>query len=191
MSDTPQIIQPKAIPAFYEHVPPRIVPLPHSQTEILLHDHRIPTLMAHEERTVARSSGAIRSRQHSTRFSRSEPYAKAVTFRRSTPPVTPVARSTIKTGAMSKLRSASPLEEDSDLSDLSDSEDSQLSYDSDDSVQSELSISDDFRIPKPVGEVGRPGSGGYNLRDQLVMPQNTFKAIKVLHFPFQSCPHSP
>jgi hypothetical protein len=154
MSDTPQIIQPKAVPAFYEHVPPRIVSLPHSHTEILLHDHHVPALMAHEERTVVRSSGAIRSRQHATRFPRSEPYAKAVTFRRSTPPATPVARSAIKTGAMSKSRSASPLEDNSDLSDLSDSDGSELSYDSDDSVQSEVSASDDFRIPKPVGEVG-------------------------------------
>jgi hypothetical protein len=184
MSDTPQIIQPKAIPAFYKHVPPRIVPLLHSQTEILLHDHSVPTLMAHEERTVTRSSGVIRSRPHSTR---SEPYAKAVTFRLSTPTATPVARSTIKTGAMSKSRSASPLEEDSDLS---GSEESQVSYDSDNSTQSQVSASDDFRIPKPVGEVGRPGSGGYNLREQLGLPKNTFDAIKVLHFQFRSCPYS-
>jgi hypothetical protein len=182
MADTAETLHvsdaPKTIPAFYESIPPRIVPQLHSQTEILLHNHHVPTLMAHEERTV-RSSGPIRSRQRS-RFLRSEPYAKAVTFMRSRRSPTPLVRSTVKTGVASKSRSASP--ENSEHSDFEAS----LSYDSDDSVLSQVSASDSTRIPKPMGEVGRPNSGGYNLRDELELHPKSFTALKVLDFLFLS-----
>ncbi|KAJ3754710.1 hypothetical protein EV360DRAFT_73478, partial [Lentinula raphanica] len=36
----------------------------------------------------------------------------------------------------------------------------------------------DGKIPKPVGEVGRPGRGGYNLRIQLQWQDDRFERVK-------------
>lgn len=37
----------------------------------------------------------------------------------------------------------------------------------------------DDKIPKPSGEVGRPGRGGYNLEEQLGWGEDGFKRLKV------------
>ncbi|KAI6163466.1 hypothetical protein EDD17DRAFT_1756048 [Pisolithus thermaeus] len=44
------------------------------------------------------------------------------------------------------------------------------------SLESELGGSD--KIPKPSGEAGRPGRGGYNLEDQLGWGEDSFKNLK-------------
>ncbi|KAI6168833.1 hypothetical protein EDD17DRAFT_1502832 [Pisolithus thermaeus] len=58
------------------------------------------------------------------------------------------------------------------------------------SLESELGGSD--KIPKPSGEAGRPGHGGYNLEDQLGWGEDCFKNLKVTaEFPdmdsFENC----
>jgi len=45
------------------------------------------------------------------------------------------------------------------------------------SIASEQEASD--KIPKPSGEAGRPGRGGYNLEEQLGWGEEGFKALKV------------
>lgn len=44
---------------------------------------------------------------------------------------------------------------------------------------SEESDSDDEQIPKPSGEAGRPGRGGYNLEDALDWDPKDFAKLKV------------
>jgi hypothetical protein len=164
----------KTVPAFYEPVVPQIVPQLLSQTNILLHAHQIPSLVAHEElNTDSRSSGVVRS--HRSTPSRSQgPYAKSVAFREAsrtprspTPPIT--IRSTIRKHAMPESRDVTPQPEEDEESD------SDVSHTS--SVHSQLS--DDFKIPKPIGEVGRPGSGGYSLNAELGLHPKSFKELKV------------
>ena len=45
---------------------------------------------------------------------------------------------------------------------------------------------DDGKIPKPEGEVGRPGRGGYNLHDSLGWQSNQFARLRV-RFSFHVC----
>lgn len=49
------------------------------------------------------------------------------------------------------------------------------------STESSLSSieSDAIKIPKPEGEAGRPGRGGYNLKVQLAWNAVTFSKLKV------------
>ncbi|KAL0564900.1 hypothetical protein V5O48_017132, partial [Marasmius crinis-equi] len=54
-----------------------------------------------------------------------------------------------------------------DLSDLSD-------------LSSEESESEGYKIPKPPGESGRPGSGGYNLEGKLGWEKKKYQDVKVL-----------
>ncbi|KAI6095992.1 hypothetical protein F5141DRAFT_1067917 [Pisolithus sp. B1] len=58
------------------------------------------------------------------------------------------------------------------------------------SLESELGAGD--KIPKPSGEAGQPGCGGYNLEDQLGWGEDGFKKLKVTaKFPdmssFENC----
>ena len=167
---------------------PQIVPQLLSQTNILLHAHQTPSLVAHEELNAdSRPSGVVHS--HRSTPSRSQgPYAKSVTFRPSRTPRSPTPptgiRSALKKPTISKSRSGTPQQEGDDKS---DSEVSQTSYNSNTSVHSQLS--DNFKIPKPIGEVGRPGSGGYNLNAELALHPRSFKDLKVLcMFSMPYCP---
>ena len=69
----------------------------------------------------------------------------------------------------SDKRNKKPLsvESDSDSSSLTDSD----SEDDDDD--------DDDLIPKPEGEAGRPGRGGYNLEEALGWPSKEYRQLKV------------
>jgi hypothetical protein len=167
----------KTVPVFYEPGAPPIIPQLLSQTNVLLHAHQIPSLLAHEEIYVGRNNGVIRTHQHLTHSSRSRsPYTKSVAFyhsRRlsSSPPPSGGVQSAVKKGVMRKPRSPTP-EEDFVPSDCSQSPD--------DGESSRLSVND-FRIPKPVGEAGRPGSGGYNLGVELAWLPKSLKELKVLY----------
>ncbi|KAF8575840.1 hypothetical protein K439DRAFT_1623286 [Ramaria rubella] len=45
--------------------------------------------------------------------------------------------------------------------------------------------SDSEKIPKPIGEPGRPGQGGYNLEEAINWDVLRFKKLKVLDFPYK------
>ncbi|KIK12194.1 hypothetical protein PISMIDRAFT_121314, partial [Pisolithus microcarpus 441] len=79
--------------------------------------------------------------------------------------VTPVPKSSGKVAEKSVT-----IIEDQSLDSPSSSESSLSSWDEDES--------DRKKIPKPNGEVGRPGHGGYNLEDQLGWGKDGFKKLK-------------
>ena len=70
---------------------------------------------------------------------------------------------------------SAPTPESSSDSPASDSSESESSG----SSESESSDSTDGTIPKPPGEVGRPGRGGYTLDDALDWNPKAFKKLKV------------
>ena len=75
-----------------------------------------------------------------------------------------------------------PEDEPEDESD--DQSDSQLDdqpSDDDDDNESNNQVfeADNGTIPKPPGEVGRPGRGGYNLKQALAWPDKEFKRFRV------------
>ncbi|KAF8583097.1 hypothetical protein K439DRAFT_1617730 [Ramaria rubella] len=55
---------------------------------------------------------------------------------------------------------------------------------SDSSLESEED-SDSETIPKPIGDPGRPGWGGYNLEEAINWDVLRFKESKVLDFPYK------
>jgi hypothetical protein len=171
----------KAVPAFYEPGAPEILPQLLSRTEILLYTHRIPSLIANEELYTGGSSGVICSRQNSTQHIRSQsPYVRPAALAGSMHPPTPKQSNrrvvTFKKPGLSKLSRVIP-EEDLDNS---PDEDESSSDESDSSTDSELhQDSGIFKIPKPPGEAGRPGSGGYNLKEQLGLPSRYHDELKV------------
>lgn len=80
----------------------------------------------------------------------------------------------VATGKQHQLRSLSVA---STLSSLEDSDRSPESSDNDDA--SSVAVSDDSKIPKPVGEPGRPGRGGYTLESAVDWNHKTFAKFKV------------
>lgn len=77
---------------------------------------------------------------------------------------------------IAKAKSATPQPSESDLSEVP----SELDVAGDDPLSSDDDPSDnDGRIPKPAGEPGRPGRGGYNLQDALDWNVKTFNSLKV------------
>jgi hypothetical protein len=64
-------------------------------------------------------------------------------------------------------------ERDGSLSELS-------AIDSDDDDNVENHWHENSKIPKPVGEAGRPHSGGYNLKEVLGWPKTDFDKIQVI-----------
>ncbi|KAI5988138.1 hypothetical protein EDC04DRAFT_2912605 [Pisolithus marmoratus] len=70
-------------------------------------------------------------------------------------------------------KSVTILEDEGETSDSPSSSESSLSsWDDDEESRTK-------KIPKPNGEVGRPGRGGYNLKDQLGWGEDGFKKLKV------------
>jgi hypothetical protein len=74
---------------------------------------------------------------------------------------------------LSNNRHVSPLANTSTSEDSSGSDSSELS-------ESDSDDSDGATIPKPPGEVGRPGRGGYTLDVALDWNPKAFKKLKVL-----------
>jgi hypothetical protein len=170
----------KAVSVFYEPGAPETVPLLLSQTDLLLHAHQQPSLFAQEELYLERSSGVVRPRNRPS-FRTSSPYHKTVTFRNSTRSQTPYQDEVVHKKQANPVprRSATPRDHDNGYA----SDASESSYSSDSSVQSHLSQhSDTFKIPKPGGEVGRPGRGGYNLEAELGLHPQNFQDLKVMMF---------
>ena len=64
----------------------------------------------------------------------------------------------------------------------SDSEHSEGSPSPSESTLTSLSEDEGDKIPKPTGEAGRPGRGGYNLEEKLGWGSEGFKQLKVSSF---------
>jgi hypothetical protein len=138
------------VPLFYEPgAPPPPLPLLTCQAEVYFDTIQPSTLISQEELPPFVAPD----------------HAASSRRHRSLPPPTkpPVVR----------FRSQIPFDDDS-ASQISESSLSSLS-DSEESASSDS----DGKIRKPVGEVGRPGRGGYNLQVALSWSSKEYKKLKV------------
>ena len=168
---------------FYEPGALKVVPRLLAQTDILLHGHLLRRLLKDEELSLETSGGAVRRRYASTHPS-SQPYVNAVAFKalsrspspQSRPP-TPAPSSTPRSAQSAKAKHSARLpDEDED-----EAEDAAETSDNSESTANSRSGRhiDGPKIQKPRGEVGRPGSGGYNLEHELALHPRSFKELKV------------
>ena len=185
----------KTVPAFYEPGALAVVPRLIAQTDILLHSHQFWRPLKGEELSVETRSGAVRTHHTSARSSArysSQPYhTHTVAFdsvSRSPSPQTlrtPTPAPTCSTQKSAKsekpkqqvVSNARPSHEDDVDSDAADAPDaSEISSDLRPDYPADIHP---ITIQKPRGEVGRPGSGGYNLEDELSLHPKSFKELKV------------
>jgi hypothetical protein len=149
-------------PFFTPGAPPPTLPIPIAQTEI----GRIlsPGKLLAEEQIGPKSKAR---RNIGARFS---PYQKAK--------VTRFERHRSQTPAKTSCAAIASDAESKGSSDESSSDDDD--YDDDDDGDGEDDDDGDNKlIPKPEGEAGRPGRGGYNLEDKLGWRRKEFQQIKV------------
>ena len=149
------------VPAFYNTPePPQPLPMLSSQTEMYYQPRNPVTVTAKEEMYLPipapTLSGATTKMQRVTTTN-----SRATTPRAVSPITKPSGRSvTINEGGVETSDSPSP------------SESTLSSLDEDDEESSN-------KIPKPAGEVGRPGRGGYNLEEKMGWGEDSFKKLKV------------
>lgn len=104
------------------------------------------------------------------RLTNAEPLPRSGTARATTsahPRLTKVTSSRCTSPPSDSSSDPNLSESGSDISELSDSD------------SSSDSGSADVKIPKPPGEAGRPGRGGYTLEEALDWNSKTFKKLKV------------
>ncbi|KAG1867695.1 hypothetical protein F4604DRAFT_1927479 [Suillus subluteus] len=142
------------VPPFYDSetgAPPPFPPMLTDQLELFGHVDRHPTTLIANEVLVPKASIVPAARASSSTPAPEFKLAKRMPKQSSSP--------YIKKVAFPRSRSQTPLASDSasSLDSLSDSDSSTLS----------VSLSEDLKIPKPAGEPGRPGRGGYTLYEAL------------------------
>lgn len=170
------------VPPFYEPgAPPPTLPILLAQTELV----KNPT----SNKLVAQQEiGGARSRRRSVQFA---PYAKPTSSRRSqttmccsrSPPRKHDSQRTKSQQKYEGRRStpshrATPSESESSDSESESDHDCDPTKDKDDEDEDD----DDSRsgvIPKPEGEAGRPGRGGYNLEESLEWHSKDYEHLKV------------
>lgn len=138
-------------PFFTPGAPPPTLPIPIAQTEI----GRILS----PGRLLAEEQIGPKSKAHRNIGARFSPYQKA------------------KVTRFERQRSRTPYAATSCAADASDAKSKGSSDDSssdDDDNDSEKEL-----IPKPEGDAGRPGRGGYNLEDKLGWQRKEFQQMKV------------
>ncbi|KAG1789905.1 uncharacterized protein HD556DRAFT_1446693 [Suillus plorans] len=148
---------PKAVPPFYDlepGAPPPFPPMLTDQLELFCKDnHRPITLVADEILVPKVSIVAPTTRSSSTPTPESKITKRSPKHSEHTSPPYP------KKVAFTCSRSRTPMPSDSDGS---------LDFSSDSgSSTSSIILSEDSKIPKPTGEPGRPGRGGYTLYEAL------------------------
>ena len=138
-------------PFFTPGAPPPTLPIPIAQTEI----GRILS----PGKLLAEEQIGPKSKAHRNIGARFSPYQKA------------------KVTCFERLPSETPYGVSSNAANASDEESKGSSdYSSSDDDDSE---NDKELIPKPEGEAGRPGRGGYNLEDKLGWRRKEFQQMKV------------
>ncbi|KAI6013657.1 hypothetical protein PISMIDRAFT_19400 [Pisolithus microcarpus 441] len=159
----------RPVPAFYDSKP-YLVPVLSSQVEITLLPERRVRISASESMILTELNIFSRTATSAETPRVATPRGKtpiATTSRAQTPrEQTPAPTLRGKSVAIelpssdSERSEGSPTPSESSLS----------------SLESKLGASD--KIPKPSGEAGRPGRGGYNLEDQLGWGEDGFKSLK-------------
>jgi hypothetical protein len=149
LASTPSFL---TIPPFYEPgAPPPTLPILIAQTEVGNID-RPDKLLAQEE------LGTGPARKHALNFTRRfTPYSKTRLRRQPNHP----------RSSTSKHRDVTPGPE------------SDSGSDSDHSDSASSASSENHLVPKPDGEAGRPGRGGYNLEEALGWEHKKYSRIKV------------
>jgi len=171
------------VPPFYEPgAPPPTLPILLAQTELV----KNPT----SNKLVAQQEiGGTRSGRRSVHFA---PYAKPTGSRRAQTNDTRRSRSPPRHDSKYSKpqkrhpissRRATPSESESSDSESERGPDSDLASDKDDNDKDDNDNDDNGSrsgvIPKPEGEAGRPGRGGYNLEESLEWRSKDYERLKV------------
>ncbi|KAI6126694.1 hypothetical protein F5141DRAFT_1060410 [Pisolithus sp. B1] len=156
------------VPAFYDaDEVPQQLPVLSSQSEMYYLPKACVRVSAMEEMALSHLPTAISTTNAESHMSIARTSSRATTPREETPVPKPrgnVARKSVTIIEDHGESSGSPLSSESSLS----------SWDEDDSNGNR----NGKKIPKPNGEVGRPGRGGYNLEDQLGWGKDGFKKLQ-------------
>jgi len=153
------------VPAFYDTPePPQPLPMLSSQMEMCYQPKNPVAVSAKEEMAMSLPiaapavSGAMVKMQRVTTTRTTN--SRATTPRAASPITKPSGKSVVINEDGGE-RSDSPSPSESSLSSLDGDEESSK------------------KIPKPTGEVGRPGRGGYNLEEQMGWGETGFKKLRV------------
>lgn len=154
------------VPTFYDTPePPQPLPMLSSQTEMCYQPKNPVAVSAKEEMAISylpiaapTPSGAMVKMQCVTTPRTTNSRA---TTPRAASPITKPSRKSVAIDEDGGERSDSPSPSESSLSSLDGGEESST------------------KIPKPSGEVGRPGRGGYNLEEQMGWGEAGFKRFQV------------
>jgi hypothetical protein len=147
----------KKVATFFEPgAPPVPLPLLTAQTDLFYNSHRPSTLIANEELVSSFTPNSI------TGAGVVRTQRGTVNRHRANPPY-------------SKSHTITNANDPQDHDDMSSDDISDIDTDSADE-------SDGEKIPKPSGEPGRPGRGGYNLDEAINWDPATFRKLKVRGF---------
>ncbi|KAG2125767.1 hypothetical protein DEU56DRAFT_916383 [Suillus clintonianus] len=145
------------VPPFYDSepgAPPPLPPMLTDQLELFGNANRRPTTLITDEILVPQASIISTARASSSTPAPEFKLAKQMR-KHSDHSTSPYTKKVTSTHSHSRMPSPS------DSSGASDS------FSDSDSSTSSASSSEDSKIPKPAGEPGRPGRGGYTLREAL------------------------
>ncbi|KAG2053386.1 hypothetical protein BDR06DRAFT_1008779 [Suillus hirtellus] len=158
------------VPPFYDSepgAPPPLPPMLTDQLELFGNANRHPTTLIADEILVPQASIIPTAKASSStptpEFKLAKPMRKHSD--RSSSPYTKKATSN---STHPHSRMPSPSDSSGSLDSFSDSDSSTLS----------VSLSEDSKIPKPAGEPGRPGHGGYTLREALDWNPKSYAKFK-------------
>ncbi|KAI6104785.1 hypothetical protein EDD16DRAFT_1524629 [Pisolithus croceorrhizus] len=158
------------VPTFYDtDEVPQQLPVLSSQSEMYYLPKACVRVSAMEEMALLHLPMAISTTNAESHMSIARTSSRTTAPREEMPVLKPrgnVARKSVTIIEDHGESSSSPLSSESSLS----------SWDEDDSNGNR----NRKKIPKPNGEVGRPGWGGYNLEDQLGWGKDSFKNCRVL-----------
>ncbi|KAG1743614.1 uncharacterized protein EDB91DRAFT_1247115 [Suillus paluster] len=145
------------VPPFYDlepGAPPPLPPMLMDQLELFGNANRCPTTLIADEILVPKASIIPTARASSSTPTPESKLAKQM-CKHSDCSSSPYTKKVTSTHSHSRMPSPS------------DSSGSLDSFSNSDSSTSSMSLSEDSNIPKPAGEPGRPGRGGYTLREAL------------------------
>ncbi|KAG2102306.1 hypothetical protein BD769DRAFT_1390137 [Suillus cothurnatus] len=157
-----------AVPPFYDSEPSAPPPFPSTltdQLELFGQVHRPSTTLIADEVLVPKASITVPITRASSTPAPEFNLAKR-SLKRSDRSSSPYSRKVAFTRSHS--RTPKSLDSASSSDSLSDS----------DSATSSMNLSEDSKIPKPAGEPGRPGRGGYTLREALDWNPKTYTKFK-------------
>ena len=147
----------RPVPAFYDTPEPQALPMLSSQMEMCYQPKNPVAVSAKEEIAIL----CLPSAPAPERVTAPRTTNSRATTPRAASPITKSSGKSVIINEDRRERADSPSPSVSTLSSLDKDEESSN------------------KIPKPTGEVGRPGRGGYNLEEQMGWGQAGFKRLQV------------